>query len=73
MTAQEIAQLFQRILEMPRVGLDGDFFLLGGDSLLATRVISAIAKTTGKELGLADVLTAPTPNALARQLDQVTK
>lgn len=71
MNAHEIAQIFQRVLDVPEVKLDDDFFALGGDSLLATRIISALARGSGVELRLDDVMAAPTPNALARQLAQV--
>jgi acyl carrier protein len=71
MNAHDIAQLFQRVLEVAEVGPDDDFFLLGGDSLLVTRVISAVARATGVELALTDVMAASTPNALANHLSQV--
>ncbi len=70
MNAHDIASIFQRILEVPQVALDDDFFVLGGDSLLVTRVISAIARSCGVELSMTDVLGAPTPEALAQHVQQ---
>ena len=43
-----------------------DFFALGGDSLLATRVLSAVAREYGVELSFDDFALAPTPAALAK-------
>lgn len=68
MNTHDIASLFQRVLEVPHVAPDDDFFMLGGDSLLATRIISAIARSCGVELSLVDVMGAATPEALARHL-----
>jgi acyl carrier protein len=41
-----------------------DFFELGGDSLLATRVLSAIAREFGTELSYDDFVDDPTPEGL---------
>jgi acyl carrier protein len=68
MTVEPIAEIFRRVLETPRVGADSDFFALGGDSLLATRVLSAIAREQGVELTMDDLLLAPTPAGLAERI-----
>jgi len=65
-TAEDIAGLFRRILETPEVEPDSDFFDLGGDSLLATRVLSAVAREFGLELTIADFMDAASPGALAK-------
>ena len=39
-----ITAIFRRVLESDDVTVDSDFFEVGGDSLLATRVLSAIAR-----------------------------
>ncbi len=43
---------------------DSDFFELGGDSLLATRVLSAIARDFGTELMFDDFVDDPSPEGL---------
>jgi acyl-coenzyme A synthetase/AMP-(fatty) acid ligase len=43
----QIAQIWQRILKVGRVGADDNFFELGGQSLLALAVARAIEKETG--------------------------
>lgn len=66
-TAEDMAGLFQRILETTEVvEPDSDFFDLGGDSLLATRVLSAVAREFGLELTIADLMDAASPGALAK-------
>ena len=44
MNPDHIVQIFRRVLHTPEVNASSDFFELGGDSLLATRVLSAIAR-----------------------------
>ncbi|MEU6239307.1 acyl carrier protein, partial [Kitasatospora sp. NPDC047058] len=52
--AEGVAAIFRRVLESSDVTADSDFFLLGGDSLVATRVLSAVARTYGVELSFED-------------------
>jgi acyl carrier protein len=64
MNPEHIIHIFQRVLETTEVTADSDFFDLGGDSLLATRVLSAIARDFGTELMYEDFVDEPTPNGL---------
>ncbi|MDH6704906.1 amino acid adenylation domain-containing protein [Kitasatospora sp. MAA19] len=59
-----IAGVFGEILGLDRVGADGDFFALGGDSLRSVQIVSRAAKA-GLTLSLADVFTHKTVAALA--------
>ncbi|GGT01128.1 phosphopantetheine-binding protein [Nonomuraea spiralis] len=63
-----VSDIFRRVLENPEITDDSDFFVLGGDSLLATRVLSAVARDCGAELDFDDFLDAPTPAALAKKI-----
>ncbi|RKE22243.1 acyl carrier protein [Streptomyces sp. TLI_171] len=63
-----LTAVFRRVLELAEVPADADFFLLGGDSLIATRVLSAVARTHGVELTFEDFLAAPTPAGLAARI-----
>jgi len=71
MTADEVLAIFRDVLETEDVDVADDFFDLGGDSLLATRVLSALARATGRELTMEDFLMAPTPELLAERVDGV--
>lgn len=64
MSPDHIAQIFRRVLNTPEVNARSDFFELGGDSLLATRVLSAIARDFGMELLFEDFLDDPSPEGL---------
>lgn len=68
MSVDGVSEIFCRVLETPRVGPDTDFFDAGGDSLLATRVLSAVARQYGVELSFDDFRLAPTPGALAEAI-----
>jgi acyl carrier protein len=61
----DIVEIFRRVLETPDVTADSNFFEVGGDSLLATRVLSAIAREHDVELTFDDFVIAPSPDALA--------
>ncbi|MGB3441411.1 MAG: acyl carrier protein [Actinophytocola sp.] len=71
-----VQDIFRRVLETGGVDAaingDSDFFALGGDSLLATRVLSAVARTHGVELTFDDFVAAPTPDALAKRIASVS-
>lgn len=60
-----IVEIFRRVLETDDVTDDSDFFDAGGDSLLATRVLSAIAREYDVELTFDDFVIAPCPGSLA--------
>ena len=64
-TDATIRDVFRRVLETEEVAGDTDFFEAGGDSLLATRVLSAIARELDVELTFDDFVIAPSPAALA--------
>lgn len=66
-----LCKLFSEVTGAPVVGLDDDFFKIGGHSLLAMRLVAAIKQSTGKELPLRLLFTKPTPAELALELDQI--
>ncbi|GGY00472.1 hypothetical protein GCM10010358_62820 [Streptomyces minutiscleroticus] len=62
--------LFEDVLRLPRdtVGVDANFFDLGGDSLLATRLLARLRARTGAEVPITALFDGPTPAALAEGL-----
>jgi acyl carrier protein len=68
MSPDEIIEIFRRVLNTPEVYASSDFFELGGDSLLATRVLSAIAREFGPELLYDDFVDDPTPDGLCAKV-----
>ncbi|QRY46311.1 acyl carrier protein [Mycolicibacterium boenickei] len=68
MSTDHIIQIFARVLDTREVNAWSDFFELGGDSLLATRVLSAIARDYGTELLYEDFVENPSPEGLFTKL-----
>ncbi|AQA02542.1 phosphopantetheine-containing protein [Mycobacterium sp. MS1601] len=64
MSSDHIVKIFCEVLDVREVRADSDFFDLGGDSLLATRVLSAIARDFGVELLYDDFVDDPSPEGV---------
>ncbi|MGV9301291.1 amino acid adenylation domain-containing protein, partial [Amycolatopsis sp. NPDC003676] len=63
-----VADTFADLLGVPKVGLDDDFFALGGNSLIATRLAARLGAALGAQVPVAEVFDAPTVAALAERL-----
>ncbi|GAA0573342.1 amino acid adenylation domain-containing protein [Halomonas salifodinae] len=65
----QLAEAWQNVLGLARVGIEDHFFELGGHSLLATQLIGLIGKLSGKELPLRVVFERPTIAGMADWLE----
>lgn len=61
-----IVKIWQDILEISRIGINDNFFRLGGDSLSAMVVVTAI----GRQTTFADLYNNPTVKSLAEAIQQ---
>ncbi len=66
---RELAAIWASVLEVDRVGIHDDFFALGGDSMLATLVISRMTDMTGYEVTMNEMFESPTVASLAALLN----
>ena len=57
---EQLAEIWAQVLGLEQVGVDDDFLELGGDSLLATQVISRVIKAFNVDLPLRVLFAAPT-------------
>ena len=67
-TEKIVAGVFAEVLGVERVGLDDDFFALGGDSLIATRVSARLQLALGREVPVRYLFDASTVGDLAEYL-----
>ncbi|MBV8788366.1 MAG: amino acid adenylation domain-containing protein, partial [Mycobacterium sp.] len=71
-TERRVAALFSALLGHDRVGVDDSFFDLGGHSLVATKLVTAIRADCGVEIGIRDVFELATVGLLAERVDQLS-
>jgi len=58
-TERSLASIWKELLAVETVGREDDFFVLGGHSLTASRMLVRIAQEHGVELSLKDLFSAP--------------
>jgi amino acid adenylation domain-containing protein/non-ribosomal peptide synthase protein (TIGR01720 family) len=66
-----LCRLFAELTGAASVGIDDNFFDLGGHSLLVMRLIARVRRETGLELPLRALFEAPNPAALANRMEQL--
>ena len=66
-----LCEMYTAVLGVDRISIDDGFFDLGGDPLLAVRLISRIRTSFGVELPIRVLVEAPSVAQLAVRLEQV--
>ncbi|SNT51347.1 non-ribosomal peptide synthetase, partial [Rhodococcoides kyotonense] len=67
-----VARVFADLLDVDRVGLDDDFFALGGNSLIATQALSRIGAELGERIVVRALFDASSVEALAARVESRT-
>ncbi|MVU76664.1 amino acid adenylation domain-containing protein [Nocardia sp. ET3-3] len=63
-----VAKVFADVLDTDRVSIDRSFFELGGNSLIATRVVARVNAALGATIALRDLFDAPTVAQLSSRI-----
>lgn len=71
-TERMICSLFESLTGHAKVGLDDDFFLIGGHSLLAMRLVASLRDQLGVTIRLRTLFEAPTVGLLASALNDMS-
>jgi amino acid adenylation domain-containing protein len=69
---QSQAAIWSDVLGIERIGIDDNFFDLGGDSLSAALLFARTARQTGRDIPLALLFSGPTIREVARALEDET-
>jgi aryl carrier-like protein len=65
-----LAEVWQEVLEVERVGVTDNFFDLGGNSLLMVRIYNKLRSIFGERVSIVKMFEYPTVSAFARYLSQ---
>jgi aspartate racemase len=65
-----VAGVWREVLQVDEVGLDDNFFDLGGDSLRMLRVHTKLREALQRDISMVETFTYPTVSAIARHLSE---
>ncbi len=65
---QLLVGIWRDLLHLPEVGIDDNFFEVGGHSLLAAQLIAQVQSATGRKIAVSAAFRAPTIRAFAQLL-----
>ncbi len=68
---ERLTEIVAPLLKLEQVGIDDNFFLLGGHSLLGTQLIVQVAETFGINLSLRSLFEAPTVRLLSAEIERL--
>jgi acyl carrier protein len=66
---EELVGILAPLLKLDRVGVNDNFFLLGGHSLLGTQLIARVSETFGVDLTLLKLFDHPTVAEMASEIE----
>lgn len=67
---RQLLEMWEELLCIDGLGVEDDYFALGGTSLIAARLFAEIVRQFGVKLPLTAILGAPTVRALASELER---
>jgi amino acid adenylation domain-containing protein len=70
MIEERVAEIVSTLLRLDHVGLDDNFFMLGGHSMLGTQAITRMADTFGVDIPLRTLFDRPTVRELSDEVER---
>ncbi|MBL0743086.1 condensation domain-containing protein [Chryseolinea lacunae] len=67
---RQLVKIWETVLGKANIGVNDNFFDLGGSSLKAIQIISRIQHELHADIGLKDILNGPTPTSLALAINE---
>lgn len=68
-TEKKLLQIWKDIFERKDIGVIDNYFSLGGDSLVATRLIAAVQKNFNRKISIAKIFEKSTVRDLAKEIE----
>ena len=68
---EELVKILAPLLKLQRVGVNDNFFLLGGHSLLGTQLIARVSETFGVDLTLLKLFDHPTVAEMSSEIEEL--
>ena len=68
---ERVALIVANLLGVERIGIDDNFFSMGGHSLLGAQMIARISDTFGVELSLLSVFDDPTVRGMSAEIERL--
>lgn len=68
---KRLLPIWQKALDLPKISVGDDFFEIGGDSLLALRIMAVIQEEFGFQIPISALIEAPTIEQFAQKLVSV--
>jgi amino acid adenylation domain-containing protein len=72
-TEKRVAALLEPLLHIDRIGANDNFFLLGGNSLLGTQVLTRVSEEFGVEMTLLGLFDHPSVAGIAGEVDRLVR
>jgi acyl carrier protein len=69
-TERTVAEIFAAVLGVPRIGADGDFFAVGGNSLQAMRAVTRLNKHFGIRVNVRLLYGGSSVSGIASVIDE---
>jgi non-ribosomal peptide synthetase component F len=68
-----VARTWQDVLKLDRIGVEDNFFDMGGSSILAIQIVSRLRDVFNREIGVRSLFEKPTVAALAAEIGELIR